>query len=106
MTARKKAGNPSDQVKAAASAGAEALQEEIAMLRTFIRMIKNLADEGKPLGELLKILDMLGKSSTRLASLLRAQRALCEEKEFGAVFNQALSDVIRELGADESSGSE
>jgi hypothetical protein len=106
MAARKRAAKPVAQAKTPGAAEAGALHEEIAMLRTFIRMIENLADDGKPLGELLKILDMLGKSSTRLASLLRAQRALCEEKEFGAVFNQALSDVIRELGVDEAARSE
>lgn len=74
------------------------LQEEINMLRTLMRLVETLANEGKPVGELLKLLDILGKSSTRLASLLRAQRELCEEKEFGSVFNQALSEVIKELG--------
>jgi hypothetical protein len=74
------------------------LQEEINMLRTLMRLVENLADEGKPVGELLKMLDILGKSSTRLASLLRAQRELCEENEFGSVFNQALAEVIKELG--------
>lgn len=78
----------------------DSLQEEIDMLRALMRMVEKLADEGKSLGEMLKMLDILGKSSTRLASLLRAQKVLCEEREFGSVFNQALSEVIEEMGMD------
>lgn len=87
-----------------AASAASSLQEEIDMLRSWMRMIEKLANEGKPLGEMLKMLDMLGKSSTRLAGLLRAEKELCGEKEFGSVFNQALSEVIRELGMNEAEG--
>jgi hypothetical protein len=80
----------------------ESLQGEIDMLRTLLREVEAMAGEGKTLGELLKMLDILGKSSTRLAGLLRAQRELGGDKEFGSVFNHALSEVIKELGSSQA----
>ncbi len=82
--------------------GSKPLQQEIAMLRTWMKMVQSMADEGNSLAELLKTLDILGKSSIRLATLLRAERDLCEEKDFGSVFNQALAEVIKEMGINDS----
>jgi hypothetical protein len=102
MAGRRRGKIPAGQSKPVPAAEAGSLQEEIVMLRTFMRLIENMVDEGKPLGELLRMLDTLGRSSTRLAGLLRAQRELSEDKGFGTVFNQAISEVIQELEGDKS----
>lgn len=75
----------------------DGLQDEIRMLRNLMRRIRALADEGRPLPELLRILETLGKSSTRLATLLKTERLLAGDEDFGQALNDALKDVIRDL---------
>jgi len=75
----------------------QGLQDEIGMLRMVMRQVMSLADDGRSLNDLLHILDSLSQASTRLASLLKAERALGEEQELGSALNQALAEVIREL---------
>lgn len=75
-----------------------ALRDEILMLRSVMRRVMALADEGRPLAELLHILDSLSKASNRLANLLKAERQLDENQDVAEALNEALAEVIRELG--------
>ncbi len=78
--------------------GRHGLQDEILMLRAMMRRIKALADEGRSLPELLSVLKVLGLASTRLVTLLKAERALAEDQDLAAALSQALSQVTKELG--------
>ena len=78
----------------------EGLQDEIAMLRVVTRRVLKLSRGVESLDEAITVLGTLGIASTRLAGLLKTQKVLGGEKtdEVTAALNQALSDVIIELG--------
>jgi hypothetical protein len=86
-----------------ASAGVEqgplenGLEDEIRMIRLIIRRVLNLADEGRSLDEVLKVLDTVGRASTRLAGLLKAADALDKKQGLAAALSQAISEVTEEL---------
>jgi hypothetical protein len=84
--------------QAARATPANGLHDEIAMLRGIIRQATALVDEGRPWNELLRILSAVGQASTRLAVLLKAQRELAQESGLTEALNQALSEVIAEMG--------
>ncbi|HZW04602.1 MAG TPA: hypothetical protein VFF68_11790 [Anaerolineaceae bacterium] len=76
----------------------EGLQDEINMLRVIIRRMKALADEERPLPELLRLCETFGHLSTRLAQLLKAERALDEGgPDVQAALDEVLAEMIREL---------
>jgi len=74
------------------------LAEEINMLRGLIRQVIELADEERSFGELLSILEVVGKSSYRLATLLKVNRELGNGEGLMEVLNQAVSETMQELG--------
>jgi len=86
------------QNQAGRAAPANGLHDEIAMLRGIIRQATALADDGRPWNELLRILSAVGQASTRLAVLLKAQRELAQESGLSEALNQALAEVIAEMG--------
>jgi hypothetical protein len=57
-----------------------------------------LADEGKTLKELLQILDTVGKTSNRLSVLLKNQKQLTGGENLADFLNQALAEVVQEMG--------
>lgn len=67
------------------------------MLRTIMRWVSDLASQDHPLGELLEILDTLGKTSTRLAGLLKAQHEMGDDNSLAATLSQALAGSLDEL---------
>lgn len=67
------------------------------MVRAVIRRVMALADNGHSLSELLKLLDTLSKASGRLATLLKAERTLCEDLDVASALKRALADVLEEL---------
>jgi hypothetical protein len=73
------------------------LNEEIGILRDITRRVVMLAGEGSELPDLMNLLDTVGKASTRLATLLKAQRALGAAEGLAASIDEALAQVIREL---------
>ncbi|HHY88990.1 MAG TPA: hypothetical protein GYA06_08740 [Chloroflexi bacterium] len=77
----------------------DGLTEEIAMLRVVLRRVMALADEGRPLPELLRIAETLGKAATRLATLLKAERQL-GQGEVTSALDEVLEEMIAELRAD------
>jgi hypothetical protein len=78
--------------------GQRGLLDEILMLRVMMRRVKALADEGRSLPELLSVLRVLGLASTRLVTLLMADRSLAEDQDLAAALSKALSQVTDELG--------
>ncbi len=73
------------------------LREAVAMLRQLMRRAAELSDECQTLAELLKLLDVYGKTGTRLGQLLRAERQLEQSAESGALLSQALAEALEEL---------
>ncbi|NPV77512.1 MAG: hypothetical protein HPY59_14220 [Anaerolineae bacterium] len=74
------------------------LQDEIQMLRSVMRRVIALADEGRSLEELLHVLDTLSSAAARLARLLKAEQDFSKETEdIGEILNQALGEVIETL---------
>lgn len=77
---------------------AEALHSAVSMLQCLLPRVVELADEGKSLKELLQILDTVGKTSSRLSSLLKTQKQLTGGENLADFLNQALAEVVQELG--------
>ncbi len=63
------------------------LEEEIAALRLVMRRVQALLDEGHTLADLLRVLDVLSKASTRMAYIMRNQSRL----------NGNTNDLAREI---------
>lgn len=83
---------------AAASSNPEhGLKDEINMVRTVIRRVMALTENGHSLSDLLKVLDTLSKASGRLANLLKTERVLNEDLDVVQALKQALADVLDEL---------
>jgi hypothetical protein len=82
----------------------QGLQDEIAMLRAIIRLLRELAYEERPLPERLRIYDALGKLATRLGTLLKTERALDEGQDLTGTLSQALAEVIHELSQEGEDG--
>jgi hypothetical protein len=78
----------------------DGLEDEISMMRVVTRRVLKLSRGVTNLDEAITILGALGDASTRLAGLLKTQKTLGSEKtdEVTAALNQALNDVIKELG--------
>ncbi|HEX9029600.1 MAG TPA: hypothetical protein VF823_10540 [Anaerolineales bacterium] len=86
-----------DDLEAAASHG---LQDEVWLLRAYIRRVVEMADASgeTSLGQAILALDKLGTAAMRLGRLLMTQQSLGKEQdEFSAALNQALEDVIADL---------
>lgn len=73
------------------------LEEEITQVRDLIRRVSERAEAGLDTEDLLKVLQGVSLSSTRLAALLKSQRSLFDEQDSGAAINQALADLLREV---------
>lgn len=73
------------------------LYAEIAMLRAAIQQVGQRGAGLENLPELLRVLDAVGRASVRLATLLRAQRDLEEERTAEAL-SRALDEVNRRRG--------
>jgi hypothetical protein len=75
----------------------EGLQDEIRMIRLIIRRVLSLADEGRSLAEVMRVLDTVGRASTRLANLIKAAEALDKKQGVSEALSQALSEITEEL---------
>jgi hypothetical protein len=76
----------------------EALQTGVSMLQSLLPRVIELADEGKSLKELLQILDTVGKTSSRLSTLIKNQKQMSGGENLADFLNQALAEVVQELG--------
>lgn len=75
------------------------VRDEIDMLRVVMRRLFELVSEGEPDAETLSTaLTAFGKCSFHISNLLRAEKALAEEKaDIAAALSQALNGVLEEL---------
>ena len=86
------------QVKAQAELdlAEEGLQDEIRMMRLIVRRVLELADEGLALAEVMRVLDTVGRASTRISGLIRQQKLLgAGDQDVAKALSQALSEVTR-----------
>ena len=75
----------------------QGLEDEIRMLRQLLRKVAVQAEEVQELAGLLKVGETVGKGDTRLAVLLKAQRALGEGQAFSQTLDQELAEVLQEM---------
>jgi hypothetical protein len=73
----------------------EDLRDEIELLRVIIRRVSLLADEGRTLEELLRVLNTTSIACTRLAGLIKAQHSL--EEDSGTALSEALKAVLSDM---------
>ncbi|MBI9043371.1 MAG: hypothetical protein JEZ06_02725 [Anaerolineaceae bacterium] len=78
----------------------QGLQNEIAMIRNVLHQIIDQTDTGCSVQELLRILDAIGKASTRLATLLKTEHVLGEGEGVTDLLNQALREMMKEQGGE------
>jgi hypothetical protein len=76
---------------------AQGLGEEIAMLRSVFRKVEAFADEAPDIMVLIRMLDTLGKTATRLGTALRTERLLDEGQDMAGTIHQALTEVLEEM---------
>jgi hypothetical protein len=72
------------------------LQVEILTLRDLIRQVGEEKDAQHPWEEMLKILDALGKSCTRLCTLLKTDRELGGPADFATQVRKSMGGVLEE----------
>ena len=71
------------------------LEDLIMMLVDQMNAVYRMADEALPLAEQLKLLDMLGKTCSRLASLIEQQRKT--QGDDSSQLNMVLQEVLSDL---------
>jgi len=76
------------------------LGDEIRMLRATMRRVMAMAEEGRSLPELLRVLEGLAQASARLATLLKTQQALDSGQSVAGALQTALAEVLREMNAE------
>jgi hypothetical protein len=78
--------------------GNGALGGEIRSMRRLMKRVMDKIEENKDanLDDMLRVLDLHSRASTRLATLLKAERTL-DASELNAEFDRALDDVLREM---------
>jgi hypothetical protein len=89
---------PLHQKETIEDSAVDALQTGVSMLQSLLPRVIELADEGKSLKELLQILDTVGKTSSRLSTLIKNQKQLSGGENLADFLNQALAEVVQELG--------
>jgi len=77
----------------------EDLATEIAALRQLMARLDGMADQQTAFAELADFMEKYSRSSTRLVTLLRAQRELAAEQGVGAALSQALAEALEEMEA-------
>ncbi|MBN2047764.1 MAG: hypothetical protein JW750_07985 [Anaerolineaceae bacterium] len=73
------------------------LFDEIHMIRGIMQRVMALADEGRTLPELLRVLDTLSMASTRLATLLKTDAQFSKQEDVAAALNLALAELLDEM---------
>jgi hypothetical protein len=73
------------------------LDEEINYLRRLIQIVREQFTEDIEIGQLLNVLDAVGKATTRLATLIKAQQSLGEDETFAAALAEAVRDVVSDF---------
>lgn len=74
------------------------LQETIEMLETLMQKTIDQTDESCSYQDLVDTMEKFSRASSRMATLLKAHRALSGEESVERALNTALSEVLAELG--------
>jgi DNA-binding FadR family transcriptional regulator len=101
QTTRKSPNRRKKPLDSTPGSGAAILAEEIAILRVAIQRLNDLFTEGiEDRYEVMKVTEALGRTAARLAALTRTQHQIAGsgEDEIQKMINQALSEVVDELG--------
>jgi len=77
------------------------LQGEIALLRAIISLLSDMAFEDRPLSEQLRIYDILGRQTTRVGMLVKAQRELEKRQDLDGTLQEALALVQQEMSQED-----
>ena len=72
----------------------EYLHEQIEVLRSLIDHVQSHITEDTNFKQLIIILDAIGKGATRLATLIKTQQELGEEKSFPEELAEALQGIV------------
>jgi len=80
----------------AAGRNAAGLTEEIQILRALIRKASSLAEEDKKSERVLEMLTTIGRASTQLAVLLKANIKLGEGQTASSALKQAVDKMVRD----------
>jgi hypothetical protein len=75
----------------------EMLRKEIDKLKEMAQSVESLVGEALSISDLVRLLEVRGKTSTRIASLLKTEKQLSESGNTMDAFAQALDEVIKEL---------
>jgi len=75
----------------------QGLKEEIAMLREMNRWMAEDLEEGCQPAQRIRVLETLGKSYTRLATLLKTEHMLGGNDVVQSALNQALKELMQEM---------
>jgi len=78
------------------------LRDEISILKEMARAVETAAGNDLSIPDLVRLVDVRGKTSTRIASLLKVERLLGESSSTMDAFKQMLDEVIVELEKGES----
>lgn len=78
----------------------DALHSSVTTMQELLQRVVSLADEGLSLKELIQILEVVGKTSSRLSLVLRNQKQQAGGENLADFLNKALADVVQEMGAD------
>ena len=76
------------------------LTAEIRLLRDLLQQVQSEVNGGESLKELLAVVDSLGRTSTRIAALLKADQALSVLEEEQQTADRALQDLVERLRAE------
>jgi nucleotide-binding universal stress UspA family protein len=76
------------------------LSAEIRLLRDLLQQVQSEVNGGESLKELLAVVDSLGRTSTRIAALLKADQALSVLEEEQQTADRALQDLVERLRAE------
>ena len=74
------------------------LAEEIGLLRELLRQMQERVEDEQPLKELIALAESLGRTTTRIAALLRAERSLGEGPAVDALLGQLVARLQPEQG--------
>lgn len=92
-----------DEFELILAASVRGLENEIRLMRICLGRLLGFANGVESLDGAARVFDLIGLSSTRLASLLQTETLLGSDRGSKAVeaLSQALAEVTRDLGIDE-----
>ena len=75
-----------------------ALAEEIGLLRDLLVQMQERVEDEQPLKELLSLADSLGRTTTRIAALLKAERGLGDAPAVDVLLGELVARLQKDDG--------